>query len=200
TGLSTTTTSSSSRRMAIPGTGSGGGGGSAARSGSTTSSQLPASSRSDLPSVRPSMVTAPVAASSAALVRLIPRSRARAASTRWPARPSGTGRARRSAIGLGLLLRDVGRHVLLGFLCRHGGTGCGHVLGVLGRLGIVSGPGVPGGRLLHVLGSGDVPALGGLAVMLVGRGTAPVHADAAEGEHRDADRGEHDRDVGHVAH
>src|SRR5699024_6117990 len=166
--------------MAIPGTGSGGGGGSAARSGSSTSSQAPASSRSDLPSVRPSMVTAPAAASSAALVRLIPSNRARAASTRWPARPSGTGRARRSAIGggplLAVLCRRFGR---LAVLCR--------------RLA------VPCGFCLLVLGSGDVPALGGFVVMLGGRSTTPVHADAAEGEHRDPDRGEHDRDIGDVA-
>src|SRR5699024_7127976 len=114
----------------------------------------------------------------ATLVRLIPSIRARAASTRWPARPSGTGRARRSAIGGGPLLAVLRSRLAV----------------LPGRLTGLC------GLCLLVLGSRDVLALGGFAVLLDGRGTTPVHADATEGEHRDPDRGEHDRDVGHVAH
>src|SRR5450830_361902 len=99
TGLSTTTRSSSSWTMRRPGTGSGGvcstG---AAGPGSSTSSHPPATSRSDFPSSRPSSVTWPSAASSAARVRDRPNRRARPASTRSPSRPSGTGSERSSNI------------------------------------------------------------------------------------------------------
>src|SRR5204863_1847325 len=79
-GLSTTAMSSSSCSTTSPSTGTGttvgpslgvpGGG------GRSTSSQLPARRRSDLPAGAPSSVTAPVADSSAALVRDRPNSRA----------------------------------------------------------------------------------------------------------------------------
>src|SRR5690625_3825478 len=82
--------------MPIPGTGSGGATG--ATSGRVTVSQPPAVRRSDLPSVTPSRSTAPDSASSAALVRLIPSIRARAATRRCPASASGTGTRRTSAI------------------------------------------------------------------------------------------------------
>src|SRR3954469_1216806 len=71
----------------------------------STSSQPPAESRSDLSRVRPSRRTPPARAMSAADVREKPSSFARAASTRSPSRPSGTGRLLLSAMGLGGVLR-----------------------------------------------------------------------------------------------
>src|SRR6476469_5123829 len=114
TGLSTTTRSSSSWMIVMPGTGSAttAACAEAAGSGNETSSQAPANTRSDLPTGRWSRVTAPVAARSAALVRDTPKSRARAASTRSPSSPSGTGRARRSGIVAGSRL--VPRTMVLG--------------------------------------------------------------------------------------
>src|SRR6476620_3593256 len=102
TGLSTTTRSSSSWMTVMPGTGSAttASAGAASGSGRATSSQAPATTRSDLPTAFWSRVTAPSAARSAALVRDRPKSRARAASTRSPSRPSGTGSARTSDIAL----------------------------------------------------------------------------------------------------
>ena len=86
----------------------------AGASGSRTSSHAPAASRSDLPAGAPSRSTPPSSASAAAAVRDSPSSRARPASTRMPASPSGTGiervvitstrradRAGRRASGLG---------------------------------------------------------------------------------------------------
>src|SRR5450756_1476013 len=103
TGLSTTTRSSSSWITAIPGTGSAttASPAEAGGSGSDTSSQAPAHTRSDLPTVRWSTVTAPAVARSAALVRDRPKRRARAESTRSPSRPSGTGSERTSDIVIG---------------------------------------------------------------------------------------------------
>src|SRR5690625_3434755 len=92
--------SSSSWTISMPGTGSGGAAAALGGSGRVTSSQPPATRRSDLPRGRPSRRTPPDSASSAARVRESPSNRASAASTRSPARPSGTGRERVSAIVL----------------------------------------------------------------------------------------------------
>ncbi len=62
-----------------------------ARSGSRTCSHAPAVRRSDFPACTPSSSTPPSSASAAAALRDSPSSRASPASTRMPARPSGTG-------------------------------------------------------------------------------------------------------------
>src|SRR5690625_168474 len=84
--------------MCMPGTGSGAFG--VRTSGNSTMSHPPVGRRSDFPTTIPSTDTAPCSASSAALVRLIPSNRARPASTRSPAMPSGTGRERTSLIAI----------------------------------------------------------------------------------------------------
>src|SRR5450759_1244336 len=132
TGLSTTTRSSSSWITAIPGTGSAttASPAEAGGSGSDTSSQAPAHTRSDLPTVRWSTVTAPAVARSAALVRDRPKRRARAESTRSPSRPSGTDSERTSDIltcswrvlGRRLCGRRLLREMLLGGVARHAGS------------------------------------------------------------------------------
>src|SRR5680860_822674 len=134
TGLSTTTRSSSSWMIAMPGMGSAitASPREECGSGSATSSQAPAWTRSDLPTRRWSMVTEPAVARSAALVRVSPKRRARAASTRSPSRPSGTGRARTSAI-VGCFCRALGW--LLGRL-RLGGLVLGDVLNHAGSVDI----------------------------------------------------------------
>src|SRR4051812_37170601 len=142
TGLSMTTTSSSSYTMTMPGTGSATTSmlAAGATSGIATSSHPPAASRSDLPSSLPSRCTPPAAAISAARVRDSPSSLDRAASTRSPTSPSGTGIARVSGILLGRaagILSGVGASCL-GVAQR--------VRGVVGVLRLTSAVEVDAGR------------------------------------------------------
>ena len=90
-GLSTATMSSSEYRMVMPSISTGVFSTGAGDSGSVTLSQAPPVSRSDLPAGTPSISTPPSSATAAAAVRDTPSRRARPASTRIPARPSGTG-------------------------------------------------------------------------------------------------------------
>src|SRR4051794_25604397 len=93
--------SSSSWMMPMPGTGSAMTFrlGLSSAVGSSTSRRSPAVTRSDLPTGAWLSWTSPAWARSAALVRETPNSRASAASTRSPSRPSGTYRVRASGMG-----------------------------------------------------------------------------------------------------
>src|SRR5690625_4846882 len=95
--------SSSEYRIVMPSTSAGVFSGGAGASGSRTCSQAPAASRSDLPARAPSSSTSPFSASVAATVRDSPSRRASPASTRMPARPSGTGMDRSVTTASGLV-------------------------------------------------------------------------------------------------
>ena len=90
TGLSMTTSASSSCRIVMPSTTSGTTATGSTGAGMDTSSIAPDSTRWDFAGAWPSTLTFPAATRSAARVRENPNMRARAVSTRSPARPSGT--------------------------------------------------------------------------------------------------------------
>ncbi len=96
TGLSITTMASSSWMILMPSTVSGTMATGSIAAGIATSSIEPGSTRSDFAGGAPSTLTWPLRISSAARVRDSPNIRAIAASTRSPARPSGTVTVRRS--------------------------------------------------------------------------------------------------------
>src|SRR5271165_1310717 len=83
--------SSSEYRIVMPSISTGVFSNGAGGSGRRTCSQAPAARRSDLPAGTPSNSTPPSSASAAAAVRDKPSNRDSPASTRIPARPSGTG-------------------------------------------------------------------------------------------------------------
>src|ERR1700759_1646950 len=83
--------SSSEYRIVMPSMSTGVFSSGAGGSGNRTCSHAPAARRSDLPASTPSNSTPPSSASAAAAVRNNPTSRDNPASTRIPARPSGTG-------------------------------------------------------------------------------------------------------------
>src|SRR5699024_5161586 len=96
TGLLTAMMSSSEYTTSIPSTSSSLGTSGAAGSGRVTSTHCPALKRSDLDTVLPLTSTAPSTHKSAVMVRDSPNILDKAASTRNPSIPSGTGRVRTS--------------------------------------------------------------------------------------------------------